>query len=269
LNNFVFCSTGTMIGRVTGYNYNLIVENMKNISCDGFELIILPAWYDKLDEVSSALVKGNVYIPVLHIEKEIGYLVSRNEDGDMAEALRLFEENCRVAHNVGAEKCVFHLWGNAPSDSHIEHNVEVFPRFLEIADKYGLILTVENIPCTTHDPISNWDRLIRYTPDVKFTLDTRFAAFHNQIETVFERRELFEHIIHVHISDFGGNRMEWGKIRPILHPGEGVIDFDKFFDNLKFYENSITLESPVMSESGIDIDKLNRTLGYIKSKVKP
>ena len=115
-----------MIGRVTGYNYNLVAENMKNIVCDGFELIILPAWYGKLSEVSSALVKANVNIPVLHIEKEIGYLISRNENDDVNEALHLFEENCAVAKNVGAKKCVFHLWGNEPSDSHIEFNVDVF-----------------------------------------------------------------------------------------------------------------------------------------------
>ena len=69
----------------------------------------------------------------------------------------------------------------------------------------------------------------------------------------------------MHISDFNGIRGGY-YIRPILHPGEGVTDFERFFELFRNYNDTITLESPVMSEDGLDIEKLNKSLEYLKNK---
>jgi sugar phosphate isomerase/epimerase len=61
--------------------------------------------------------------------------------------------------------------------------------------------------------------------------------------------------------------MDWSKLRPVLPPGEGDIDFDYLSDFLKKtgYTGSFALEaSGAMTETGLDFDKLNRRLDFIR-----
>ena len=73
------------------------------------------------------------------------------------------------------------------------------------------------------------------------------------------------HIEHVHVSDFGGGYRDFSALRPILHPGEGTVDFPLFASLLDAmdYRGGVTLESPVMGEGGWDTDKLCATLRYL------
>ncbi len=264
MNNKILCSTGALIGKVNGFDHTIAIRYRREIICDGFELMVLPAWYGRFDSIAGDFERADMQFDVLHIEKEIGMILSLGGE-ESQHGIELFCENCRLAKMVGARKAVLHLWGGAPSDSHFEKNLAAYPKLCEIAEQAGILLTVENIPCTTYDPMRIFHRIIQQNPDVRFTFDTRFGAFHKQLFDMIDDADIFPRVAHMHISDYGGNGMEWGKIRPILHPTEGVIPFEDFFAALKpRYFGSITLESPVMYEGGHDIAKLNQSLSYIR-----
>ena len=254
------------MGKINNRNHHLITEASKKLSCDGFEFMVCNSWYDSFDEICKD-VKG-INCPVIHLDKDIGEFFSRNTDSDREEAFFKFRENCRVASILGCKKAVLHLWGGLPSDGQMESNLRVYPELKRISEEYGILLTVENVPCNTYDPFTHWRELIKIDPEVKFTLDTRFLAFHGQFEE-FYKGEFINRIEHVHISDWSAGTMEWAKLRPIPHPGDGHIDFDRFFAYLKenHFDGSVTLESPSMLEVGLNAESLQSDLDFIKNRI--
>ncbi|MBO4265314.1 MAG: sugar phosphate isomerase/epimerase [Clostridia bacterium] len=270
MDNKIFCSTGTMIGRVNNFDHTLAIKSRESVHADGWELMILPPWYPDLAKILCDFDKAGVGFDTIHADKEIGIIISGGDRLEYSEAKRRFEINCDAANAVGAKKMIFHLWGGPVSDSHFENCERAYYDMKEIAQKHKITLTIENIPCTTRDPISVFHDLIKADGDVRFTFDTRFGAFHDQLTKLPDDKEISGRICHMHISDYTGCFREWGKIRPIVHPGEGVIDFDKFLPYIsKIYHGTVTLESPVMCADGsVDLDKLNKTLDYIKEMTR-
>ncbi|WP_297430146.1 sugar phosphate isomerase/epimerase [Clostridium sp.] len=269
----VLCSTGAFIGRVNGRNYKLIVENAQKIHCDGFEFMLYPSWYDVIDQLVYDLKTADIAFPVVHVDKQVGEMISRNENNYIESALDLFDKNCRIAKVLGSEKLVLHLWGGIPSDRDNINNIEQFKRLNAISKSYDLLLTVENVVCNQQDPMTHLKELQRCYPNISFTFDTKMAAFHSQLQLVYENewKWLWEgnHIRHLHINDYCGGHMNW-KCLKALHIGEGNIDFDEFFTFLrsKNYSDTITVESTSMRKDGsIEIEKLNRSLDYIYRKL--
>ena len=271
--NKVLCSTGAFIGRVNNRNHKLIVENASKINCDGFELMMYSeSWIEKIDEIVKDLAESKINFVSMHTNKNVGELISRNEAGDIEQAIKIFEANCIVASQLGIKLLVLHLWGGVPSDKHIDVNFRIYKDLLEIANKYELLLTVENIVCNTYNALIHMKKLYEMYPnDIKFTVDTRQAEFHELLEETCGSDFLWENnlVSHIHISDYSGGYMDWSKLNPVLAPGMGHINFDKFFGFLKDinYDKTITLESPVMSESGIDIERLNKSLAFIYDRI--
>lgn len=259
----IYCSTGAFVGRINNRNHMLIPEAAKKVDCDGFEFMVCNSWYENFDKICQD-IKGTNF-PVIHLDKDIGEFLSRNTPSDREAAFMKFRENCRVAKLLGCKKSVLHLWGGLPSDGHMESNFSAYPELKKISEDYEILLTVENIPCNTYDPLTHWRELIKIDPDVKFTVDTRFLAFHGQFDE-FYQGEFMSRIEHVHVSDWSADIMEWAKLRPIPHPGEGFIDFKEFFTQMvRFdYEGSVTLESPSMLEKGLDSESLNADLEYVR-----
>ena len=259
----IYCSTGAFVGKINGRNHKLIPEAAEKLNCDGFEFMVCNSWYENFDNICNDVLGIN--FPVIHLDKDIGEFFSRNTTADREKAFDEFHENCRVAKKLGCKKSVLHLWGGLPSDGHMESNLSAYPELKRISEDYGIQLTVENVPCNTYDPFTHWRELINLDPDVKFTVDTRFLAFHGQFEE-FYKGEFIDRISHVHISDWSAGLMEWTKLRPIPHPGGGKIDFDRFFSYLKQngYDGSITLESPSMLEIGLNAESLQKDLDFIK-----
>ena len=153
--------------------------------------------------------------------------------------------------------------------NHFFNLISFLEKLIKIAEGFGLKLLIENIPCTTHSGLQNWKRIKEFLPKIDFIFDTRFGSFHDEINEILED-ELWNFVSHIHISDYSSYPRDFSKIRPILHPGEGVIDFDSLFEKLsnKSYNGSFTLESPVMIQNGADIEKLNSSLIYIKNHLK-
>lgn len=105
----------------------------KKINCDGFEFLMYNSWYEDWEQIAEYLAKTEVEFPVFHIEKQVGELISRNEAGDIEQAHKLFEINCKMAKKLGAERLVLHLWGGLPSDRNIHINIEQFAILKETA----------------------------------------------------------------------------------------------------------------------------------------
>ena len=98
------------MGKANNRNYWLLEEYAQKIMCDGFEFMMYSYWYDSVDKLVAGLQQMPINIPVMHCEKRICEAISRNEDGDLAQALQLFTVNCEVAAAINASKIVMHLW---------------------------------------------------------------------------------------------------------------------------------------------------------------
>ena len=266
--NRVLCSTGALIGPPNGWDFALLRAYADKLECDGYEFLMYGAWHENADDLRRFLKNFPASIPVFHAEKRIGDLISRNEDGDTETALELFRRNCALARGIGAEKMVVHLWGGLDSDKDIAHNFAYYKYLREISDSYGLALTVENVVCNEHSPMYHMRSLVEMYSDIRFTFDTKMAAFHGELDLLYqeENQGLFPHICHMHINDYGGGYKEWKKLRT-LHVGEGNIDFDTLFRfiNKSGYCGDFTVEATSYDQSGsVDFESLNRTFRKIR-----
>ena len=273
--NKILCSTGTFIGRLNNFDYKLIGEYAGRINCDGFEMMIEPFWdsAERLREIADCVSGFKLDFETLHADKSIGELISRNEPGDLSEALRRFDLNCETAARIGAKLIVLHLWGGLASDKNIDFNIKIFADLLDIADKHGVVIVVENVVCNTRSPLEHLRALNKiYAGDAKFIIDVRHAEFHKNLREVCESGYLWEHILHTHIADYKGDYMDWSKLRPVLRPGTGDVDFTYFFEFLKNikYKGSFALEAGARNAEGteLDFDKLNESLDFIYKGVK-
>ncbi len=275
-------STGTMVGRRNGYQYDRALGVIRSLMdeglADGTELMMLPFYYDKLGRVADAVRMAGVNPAVVHCEKEIGTMLSEagvlNADGrpDLAEArtveaIRYFRLNCEMARALASRRMVLHLWGGMDSDAHVDYNISVLPRLNEIASEYGVRLLIENVPSNRGDPMTNWHKALPFLGGAGLIFDTRFGKLHEQSREILTDGALTEKIEHIHVSDFAGTYRDFKALRPILHPGEGSVDFDEIaalLDGIG-YAGTVTLESPVMVESELDVPKLRRTMAYLRT----
>ena len=276
IKNKVLCSTGTVIGRLNGFDYTLMKEYADKIKCGGYEFMTEPFWNSEedIDKIISSLSPLNLNFETLHMDKHIGDMISKNEPGDIDGALRIFELNCKAAAELGARLLVLHLWGGYDSDRHIDINIKVCGDLLDIAGKYNLVLTVENVVCNTYNALLHMKKLYEtYGNNIKFTIDVRHAEFHKMLRETCEADYLWENnlVPHFHIADYKGEYMDWSKLRPVLTPGEGDVDFVYLFDFLKRidYKGSFTLEAGARNEAGtaLDFDKLNKSLDFIYNMI--
>lgn len=252
--NPILCSTGALIGRPNGRDFTLLCQCQKQLFCDGFEFMMYDSWYEKQDALRKTISELEHPILVFHAEKSIGEYISRNEDGDTDTALARFDTNCVLAKAFGANLLVLHLWNGLHSDKNIAHNIAVYPYLREIADKHGLLLTVENVVCNHADPMTHLLALKDVYPDISFTFDTKMAAFHNQLPLLYQKeyRHLLSNIRHFHINDYGGGYMDWSNLRT-LPIGAGHIDFAPLFSYLheNSYNGAFTVEATAFDADGI------------------
>ena len=270
-------STGTIVGRVNGYNVHLVTEILPPLLEAGLiaggELMMLNSYYDRMEAVAAEWREADIPFPVIHCEKDVGAILSEagalRAVGDLSAAAleirrakELFRLNCEMAAMAGSTRMVFHLWGGKTSDGYLDTNIEVLPELLDILRPYGIRLLIENVPSALADPLTNWHRLTEFFSEVGLVFDTRFGHVHRQIAETFRDPVILKQIEHIHVSDHVGEKKDFASLRPILHPGEGQIDFDAFAGLLDSaeYGGTVTLESPVIREGGADGEKLARTV---------
>ena len=258
----ILCSTGALIGRPNGRDYRLLKQFCPQLDCDGFEFILYSTWYDQIEALTAFLRDLKLNIPVMHCEKTLAEHITRGGEEELREAFRLFEINCILANEIGAEKMVLHLWNGVISDSHFKNNLRAWPALKETAEKYGLTLLVENVVCR-QDPMSHWVELYHAYPDIRFVFDTKMADFHDQLELLYapEYAWLWQenHILHYHVNDYGGTYMDWNNLK-VLQLGKGHIDFVRFFRFIREtrYSGDFTLEGTGFDQTGqVNIQNLN------------
>ncbi len=267
----VLCSTGALIGRVHGYDYRVLDRCTDALACDGYELMLYPRWYDDITAVKRYVSKKNLFIPVVHCQKGIGELLSQGSDEEIAEAHRLFANDCATASDIGAEKLVLHLWGGLASDGKFEGNASAYPHLLETAQMHGLDLLIENVVCNVENPAKHLYDLYRRYPDIHFVYDTKMAAFHAQLDLLYtaESEWLWQenHIRHYHVNDYGGGYMDWSNLRT-LPIGGGHVDFDRFFAFVREsgYSGDFTVEATAFNGEGThDLAMLNTQFERIRA----
>lgn len=277
----LYTSTGTLVGHSNGFNYRRALTEIAGLVsrgyCDGLELMMLKFYYDKIDDVAAAVKQSGVKPAVIHCEKDVGTMISdagvlmhdgKNEEAEALyrDAEKLFRLNCVMAEKLEIPRMVLHLWGGLSSDGHIEYNISKISRLNGIADTHGTRILCENIPSNHTDPYSNWCKLLPDLGNAGLIFDTRFGKLHEQTREILTDKALTDRIEHVHISDFGGTYRDFRALRPILHPGEGNIDFGEVADLLNGfgYAGTITLESPVMEGEELNIPKIEKTLAYLR-----
>lgn len=275
--NLILFSTGVFINSSNNRDHSLLIKMMPDLIFPGFEILVSDYYTDHMNEyeeaaenVLQAKEKGAIF-HVMHTTQRIGTLISRNEPGDIDNALKLFEFNCGYAVKFGVKLLVLHLWGGQDSDKNIEVNIKTFPKLKKISDRYNLTLTIENVVCNTYKPLDHMKRLWDlYKNDVKFTVDVRHAQFHNSLTETCETDFLWENnlVLHLHISDYGGGYMDWqkflGNSTPITF---GSVDFDYFFSFLKSikYSGSLTVENAKISDSVDLIYNFNKSYEFIEN----
>lgn len=270
--NRILCSTGTSIGRPNGRDFRLLSECVRRLECDGFEFMMYSTWYDQISELEAFMKDFPAPIPVVHVEKGVGERISRNEPGDTEEAVRLFAVNCELARKLGAETLVLHLWNGVHSDKDIGHNISLYPALNEIAERNGLILTIENVVCNQEDPMTHLKRLVNLYPEIAFTFDTKMAEFHAQLPLLYEKEneEVLRRVRHMHINDYSGGYKDWTRLKT-LHIGDGQVDFERLFAFLGEidYRGDFTVEATSLGSDGvIDFDALNCDFARIREWLK-
>jgi len=267
----ILCSTGALIGKPNNRDYRLLESLSKQLLCDGFEFMMYSAWYEEVEFLIKTLKEMKLEIPVVHCEKHIGEAVSK---GEFDEAYRSFDINCYIARELGAESIVVHLWDGITSDAYFENNVEGYRYLRDIAGRYGVGLLIENVVCNQKDPMKHWCELKEKFADICFVFDTKMAAFHDQMDLLYEEEYQWlwrdDHIRHYHVNDYAGGYKDWGKLRT-LPIGQGHVDFERFFKFMRKieYQGTFTVEATAFDSSGaVDIEMLNRQFAYIREFMK-
>ena len=278
--NIILFSTGVFMNSANKQGSELIIGLAQKLVSSGFELLVSDYFANKQNEyeevaenVFFAMERG-AFFPVMHTNQAIGVLISRNEQGDIENALQIFEFNCKYAVKFGVKLLVLHLWGGSYSDRNIETNIKAYARLKEISDRYDLILTIENIICAVDKPLAHmkkmWDI---YKNDIKFTIDVRHAEYHKSLIETCESDFLWENdlVDHFHISDYKGGYMEMEKLIgnnvPITF---GDVNFSYLFSFLKSinYSGSITIENSRISESDDLVYNFNKAYEFIENGLR-
>lgn len=269
IKNMILCSTGTMIGRPNGRDYNLLKTFVPKLKCDGLEFMMYSTWQEERPRITDVLRGLNVPIPVLHCQKGIGEDIA---EGNSARGLARFEADCAMAHEIGADRVVLHLWNGKISDSHMDKTLAAVPELVRLSDSHGVKLTIENVVCANSDPLTHWDELLTLCDGFYFTFDTKMAAFHGQMEKMAEKasERFWEKIIHIHVNDYSGGVLEWDKLST-LPIGAGHIAFEPFFDLVKQkgYDGYFTVEATSFDKTGaVNIGQLNDCFEKIRGFMK-
>ena len=269
----ILCSTGAIITRKNNRDYSQLRTIVPQLQCDGLEFMMYESWYRSpaggeghIDALKRTLADYSV--PVFHMTKHIGEYISL---GNMADAVPLFRADCELARAIGSRLLVLHLWSGHASDQHIERNIAAYPVLREIADAHGLLLTVENVLCNTRDPMTHMKALAEAYPDIAFTFDTKMAAFHSQLEALYdpENAWLLPHIRHFHVNDYAGGHMDWPNMSA-RQLGAGHIDFGRFFAFVRGmgYQGDFTCEATALNPDGtVRFDEMNASLNHIRKEI--
>lgn len=247
----ILCSTGAVTRHPTRADHRLVAD-ARGLAWTGFELSIYPSWVDDADRVARDIAEVGLPIETAHADKTVGARLSEGEAG----AVERLEGSALIASVAGARLLVLHLWELPLGDRHLERNLELLPACAEVAERHGLTLGVETIPCSVGSPLANVARAVEREPRCVAVLDTEFLAHHGELGRALDAGLP---VGHVHVKDFAGGFRNDDPRRRYLLPGEGVLGIDGFLTRLtdSGYDGAATLEaSAIDPEGGLDLTRL-------------
>ncbi len=265
----ILVTTGAIIGRPNGRDFTLIEGFRKKLNCDGLEFMMYSTWQDQRQKIVDYLISTGIDFPTVHCQKGIGEDIA---EGRLETALERFDGDCMMAERIGAKLCVLHLWNGPVSDSHMGRTLSAVPDLMRIAGEHGVTVTFENVVCSGESPLEHLLQIYKLFPGSSFTFDTKMAAFHGEIDESFEGagKVLWKGAVkHVHVNDYCGGYMEWGKLKT-LPMGAGNIDFEDVFEKLKRtgYNGDFTIEATAFNSDGIvDLEMLNDSAGKLRKLI--
>jgi sugar phosphate isomerase/epimerase len=268
----LLCSTGTFSRFPDHTDYRAILRYGPELAVDGFEIMFYPDWSDKIEHIAADLRQSGLHFPAIHVEKGIGPALVSAQAEERVQGWRWLEASCQLGQLLEASIAIFHLWGLPSSDEHIEQNLQVLGDCITMAERFGLELAVETVPCKKADPLTRVRQAIEQDKRTFVALDTEFLAMHNQLEVALHADWLWQgrRVRHIHIKDYDGALYSADNYRRYLHPGEGRIDFPAFFAALKQrgFSGFISLEASVVHlDNSVTIDKLRRSLFELRRLV--
>ncbi|MBO5736869.1 MAG: sugar phosphate isomerase/epimerase [Clostridia bacterium] len=178
----------------------------------------------------------------------------RFADGDISKTpqdVELYVKELNAAHYMGCKRIVLHPsmpygWGEEPcKEKAFEETAKMIERLLPYAQKYGVILCVENMPFAKTHSFSSIEEVKRlvgsfHHPNVKACLDTGHlnCTQENMYETILT---LGEDLGAMHVHD-DVNRQDRHMI-----PFQGEVDWDGFVAGLKAikFQGCISLETRI------------------------
>ena len=140
--------------------------------------------------------------------------------------------------------------------AHFTVDLDRLPACADVAERAGLKLGIETIPCSVGSPLANVARAVEREPRCVAVLDTEFLALHGEFGAA---PDAGLPVGHVHVKDFAGEIRHGDPRTRYLLPGEGALDLDGFLDRLRAdgYDGTVTLEpSAVDPDGGLDRTRL-------------
>jgi sugar phosphate isomerase/epimerase len=247
----ILCSTGAVTRHPTRADHRLVAD-ARRLPVDAFELSIYPGWIDGGEAVADDLAALELPVETAHAEKLVG---ARLSEGDAGAVDRL-EASARLASRLGARLLVLHLWELPLGDRHLERNLTLLPACADAAERHGLVLGIETIPCSVGSPLANVARAVEREPRCVAVLDTEFLAVHGELDGALDAGLP---VGHVHLKDFARPVRHGDPRTRYLLPGEGTLDLDGFLAGLEAqdYDGAVTLEASAVDPEGrLDLARL-------------
>jgi sugar phosphate isomerase/epimerase len=266
----ILCSTGAFSRDPDLTNTAAILDGIRRVDCDGYELIFYPSFYAQMADTIKDLTHIGDRFATLHTEKSIGPLLGVGSSDDVQTALQRLQLNLDLAGHLGINRVVLHLWGLPASDQNIERNVSNLGRCIEAGMSRGIEVTVESIPCIQQSPLTHLRTIATSYPEVQFTLDTEFLAMHGELVDALKDAAVLERTVHFHLKDYSGSLVDSDGRRIYLHPGEGQIDFDMVIKHCLEAEHPIDLcleSTSVNPDGSVSYDRVDRDLRYLRDRV--
>ncbi|GAB3748871.1 TIM barrel protein [Microlunatus parietis] len=266
----VTCSTGAFSRDPDVVDAAGIVAAARRVDADGFELLSYPAFADDPKDSTSIFSRSGLPWTSVHAGKAIGPLLSSGTADDRRRALALLDADLRLATALGVEIAVLHLWGMPDSDRRFPSNLAAVSDCLDHAERFGVTLGIETIPCLEATPLARLSELQRRDPRCRWTLDTEFLALHDELDLALADADLFAGTKIIHVKDYDGEFVDRQGRRRYLHPGQGRLDLAAVAEAAASSSSSIRLcleSSSVRPDGSIDLGQVNADLDTLRGFV--
>jgi sugar phosphate isomerase/epimerase len=260
------CSTGCFSHDPKAAAIDQVTRGMRQLPGTSFEVIFYRDWFVAAEDMARAIVATRAPTPILHAEKSIGPAFASGRGLEIAAAFDRFEVNCRFARDIGARRVVLHLWGLPDSDTLFHRNLAVLPRLLDMAEAFGLTVSIETLPCRIRTPVEAVARCHEIDSRARVTLDTAFLAMQDELEMAVSDNRLWPSVVdHVHLKDYADPAPGWGA--GYLHPGEGTLGLARFIEGLvgRGGVSTVTLEAQAVDRGGApDVARVEASLDWVR-----